>query len=68
MSVGRKANISNETLEEINKIMGEGTSFHTYEVIASDNGEMVLLNLTPDDKYEIQDAKIVPEEIRGIIQ
>lgn len=68
MSDGRNAQISNEILEEINKIMGENTSFHTYEVLTFDNGEMVLLNLTPDKKYEIQDVKIVPEEVRGIFQ
>ncbi|MEQ2528426.1 hypothetical protein WMO40_17205 [Bacillaceae bacterium CLA-AA-H227] len=38
ISDGHEANISDETLQEINRIMGARTSFHTYEVLEFDNG------------------------------
>ena len=48
--------------------MSTGTSFKTYELLGFDNGEMVLLNLTPDAKYEIQDVVIVPDELKSIFK
>lgn len=65
---GREAYISDETLEKVNEIMSEGTSFHTYELLEFDNGEMVLLHLTPNKKYEIQDVRVVPEELKSVFQ
>ncbi|MFD1738707.1 hypothetical protein ACFSCX_19510 [Bacillus salitolerans] len=32
------------------------------------NGEMVLLNLTPNKKYEILDVVIVPDELKSIFK
>ncbi|MGD6878435.1 hypothetical protein [Bacillus infantis] len=66
MAEGRKAEISDELLQQIKVRMGAGTSFNTYELLKFENGEMVLLHLTPDDRYEIQDVMIVPEEMRGV--
>ncbi|PLR71127.1 MULTISPECIES: hypothetical protein [Bacillus] len=66
MAEGRKAKISDELLQQIKVRMSSGTSFNTYELLKFENGEMVLLHLTPDDRYEIQDVMIVPEEMRGV--
>lgn len=67
MAEGRKAEISDKLLQQIKVRMGAGTSFNTYELLKFENGEMVLLHLTPDDRYEIQDVMIVPEEMRGVL-
>jgi hypothetical protein len=64
----RQEQISEETLIKINEVMSASTSFKTYELLEFDNGEMVLLNLTPDTKYEIQDIVIVPDELKSIFK
>lgn len=66
MAEGRIEYISDETLKKINEAMDGGTSFETYEVLEFDNGQMVLLNLTP--KYEIQDIVIVPDELKSVFK
>lgn len=66
MSEGRKEHISVETLKKVNEIMSGGTSYKTFELLEFDNGEMVLLNLTPDE--EIQDIAIVPDELKSIFK
>ena len=68
LAEGRQEHISEETLKKINEVMSAGTSFKTYELLEFDNGEMVLLNLTPDAKYEIQDIAIVPNELKSIFK
>jgi len=68
ISEGRQEHISEETLKKVNEIMSAGTSYKTYELLEFSNGEMVLLNLTPDVKYEIQDVVIVPDEIKAIFK
>ncbi len=68
MAEGRRDYISEETLKKIHEAMSAGTSFKTYELLEFDNGEMVLLNLTPDEKYEIQDVVIVPDELKAIFK
>ncbi|MCA1041537.1 hypothetical protein LCM00_18630 [Bacillus infantis] len=66
MAEGRKAEISDKLLQQIKVRMGASTSFNTYELLKFENDEMVLLHLTPDDRYEIQNVMIVPEEMRGV--
>lgn len=68
MSEGRREHISEETLKKINEAMSAGTSFNTYELLEFDNGKMVLLHLTPNEKYEIQDVVIVPDELKTIFK
>lgn len=68
MAEGRREHIPEETLKKINEAMSASTSFKTYELLEFDNGEMVLLNLTPDAKYEIQDVVIVPEQLKTIFK
>lgn len=68
MAEGRQEYITKETLNKVNEVMSAGTSFKTYELLEFDNGEMVLLNLTPDAKYEIQDVVIVPDELKPIFK
>lgn len=65
---GRKQHISENTLKKVNEIMSAGTSFKTYQLLEFDNGEMVLLYLTPNKKYEIQDVRIVPEEHKPLFR
>ncbi|GGM39313.1 hypothetical protein GCM10011351_26830 [Paraliobacillus quinghaiensis] len=62
----RQEHISDETLNKVNEVMSAGTSYNTYELLEFDNGEMVLLKLTPDKKYEIQDVVMVPDELKSI--
>lgn len=68
ISESRQEHISEETLNKVNEIMSAGTSYKTYELLEFDNGGMVLLNLTPDAKYEIQDVFIVPDELKTIFK
>ncbi|GGM19069.1 hypothetical protein GCM10011351_01100 [Paraliobacillus quinghaiensis] len=65
---GRQEHISDETLNKVNEVMSAGTSFNTYELLEFENGEMVLLNLTTDAKYEIQDVTIIPDELKSIFK
>ena len=65
---GRKEDISEETLKIVNEFMSSGTSFKTYELLEFDNGEMVLLNLTPDTNYEIQNVVIVPDKLKSVFK
>jgi hypothetical protein len=68
MAEGREEHISSETLEKVNEIMSSGTSFKTYQLLEFDNGEKVLLNLTTNKEYEIQDVVIVPDELKSIFK
>jgi regulatory protein YycI of two-component signal transduction system YycFG len=68
MAESRQKHISEETLNKVNEVMSAGTSFKTYIILEFDNREMVLLNLTPDTKYEIQDIVIVPDELKSIFK
>jgi hypothetical protein len=68
MAEDRVEHISSKTLEKVNEIMSSGTNFKTYQLLEFDNGEMVLLNLTPNKKYEIQDVVIVPDELKSIFK
>jgi hypothetical protein len=68
MAEGRQKHITEETLNKVNEVMSAGTSFKTYELLEFDDGEIVLLNLTPEDKYEIQDVVIVPDELKSIFK
>lgn len=60
--------VTEETLKKINEIMSSKTSLQTYELLEFDNGEMVLLNLTPNNEYKIQDVTIVPEEFKSVFR
>lgn len=64
----RDGHVTEETLKKINGIMSSNTSFKTYELLEFDNGEMVLLNLTPNNEYTIQDVIIVPEGFKGVFK
>ena len=60
--------VTEETLKKINEIMSSNTSFKTYELLEFDNGEMVLLNLTPNNEDKIQDVTMVPEEFKAVFK
>ncbi len=68
MAKERVEHISKETLKAVHEIMGSGTSLKTYQVLDFKNGEMVLLNLTPNDDYKIQDVIIVPKEFQSLFE
>lgn len=64
---GRKNTISEENFLKLSKITTSGSSYAHYELITFENGEMLLVLLTPekvDGKYQVQDIKVVPKEIR----
>lgn len=64
----KEAEISTDLLKEINELAGSGTSYETYELLKFDNGNMVLLNLTPDKNLKIQGIKIIPEEMGFVFE
>jgi hypothetical protein len=68
MAEGRKEQISDEDLKKVNELMSAGTTHKTYQLLEFDNSEMVLLNLSPNDKYEIQDVVIVPEGLKSLFK
>ncbi|WP_349410601.1 hypothetical protein [Pseudalkalibacillus sp. SCS-8] len=65
---GRNQHITEDLLIKVNGLMSGGTSYKTYQLLKFDNGEMVLLNLTPNKKFEIQNVVIVPEEQKSIFE
>jgi len=69
MAEGRQDHISEETLKEIHEaVSSASTSFKTYQLLEFDNEEMVLIALTPDEKHEIQDITIVPDELKSVFK
>jgi len=68
MAEGRKDQISDEFFSKVNKLLSAGTTYKTYQLLEFENSEMVLLNLSPDNKYEIQEVVIVPEELKSIFK
>ncbi len=58
--------IPEDTLKKVNEMMSSGSSFKTYQLLEFTNGEMVLLNLTPNKEYEIQNVTIVPDEMKSV--
>ncbi|MGM0805998.1 MAG: hypothetical protein ACQET8_14725 [Bacillota bacterium] len=68
LAEGRKKQMKDEDFKKINDLMSAGTTYKTYQLLEFDNGEMVLLHLTPTDKYEIQDVIIVPEGLKSIFK
>lgn len=72
-SEGRKEYVSEELFDELVHIKNRssgGLQFRNYELLIFDNGEMVLVNLTPkrDGKVEIQDIIFVPEDMQDLFK
>lgn len=68
---GRKELITKGQLTELKESATPGSTFKHYEVITYDNGEMILVRLTPDKvkgEYKVEDIVKVPQEMKKLFQ
>lgn len=66
----RRSHASQELFQQIKEIKGSSsaTDFKSYTLLSFENGEMVLVNLTPNrkGKKEIQDVIFVPDDVKNL--
>lgn len=60
----KRSSATKELFGKIKEINSAGAEFKSYTVITLDNGEMVLVNLTPDEEQAIQSIAIIPQEYK----
>jgi len=68
-SEGRKGIVSESEFSELKKMTSPGTEFSNYELLTFDNGQMLLVRLTPlgeDNIIEIEDVIVVPEDMKQL--
>lgn len=63
-SEGKWSTATKELFEKLKEIDSAGANFKSYTVITLDNGEMLLVNLTPDEEQAIQSITIIPKEYK----
>lgn len=70
-SESRKNTVSNESLDAMSALSTAGASYTNYELVTFENGEMLLVRLTPiliDGEYKIEDIIIVPDELKDFFE
>ncbi|MED4018924.1 hypothetical protein [Sutcliffiella cohnii] len=70
-SEGRKGSVSRTDFSEFEKLTTTGANYKKYELVTFENGEMLLVRLTPvneDNEYEIEDVIVVPEEMKVLFK
>ncbi|AST91302.1 hypothetical protein BC6307_08435 [Sutcliffiella cohnii] len=70
-SEGRKGSVSRTDFSEFTNLTTAGANYKKYELVTFENGEMLLVRLTPeneDNKYEIEDVIVVPEEMKVLFK
>lgn len=68
-SEGRANSVPKSDFEGLKTITSTSTLFNNYELLTFDNGNMILVRLTPPNEngeVEIEDVKIVPEEMKSL--
>ncbi len=63
-SEGKQSTATRELFEKLKKINSAGALFKSYTVIALDNGEMLLVNLTPNEEQAVQSITVIPQEYK----
>lgn len=70
-SEGRKNTVSEKIFDAMSELSTAGASYKNYELITFENGEMLLVKLTPmtiDGEYKIEDVMIVPDEMKSFFE
>ena len=70
-SQGAKGTISKESFNEMQNITTAKTEYTHYQLLTFENGEMLLVRLTPEKvngEYKIEDITIVPNEMNEIFK
>lgn len=70
-SEGRKNAVLEESFDAMGELSTAGASYKNYELITFENGEMLLVRLTPmtiDGEYKIEDVMIVPDEMKSFFE
>lgn len=68
-SDGRKGSISESDFKELKKMTSASAGYIRYELVTFDNGEMLLVRLTPpdgDNEIEIEDVIVVPDSMKEL--
>ena len=71
-SEGRRNSISEEQFKSLEKLVTAGAGYTNYQLVEFENGEMILVRLTPDKdnwgNYYIEDVKMVPKDLKEIFE
>lgn len=68
---GRKDTISEELFDAMRTITTSRTVSTTYQLLTFENGEMLLVRITPEEvegEYRIEDIINVPEEMKEVFK
>lgn len=64
---GRRGSISENEFTKLKEMTTAGADYKSYELVTFENGEMLLVRLTPPNKnkeIEIEDVVMVPSELK----
>ncbi|TBL81559.1 hypothetical protein [Paenibacillus thalictri] len=64
----RKSQASRELFEQLKATNGAKADFKSYTLVTMENGEMLLVNHTPDNTFQIQDVIKVPDNMKSFFQ
>jgi hypothetical protein len=70
-SEGKKGSISKSEFKELQYIPTAVTDFKRYELLTFENGQMLLVKLTPPDnnkEIKIEDVIVVPDEMKELFK
>jgi len=59
-SEGKRSSATKELFEKVKEINSASAEFKSYTVITLDNGEMLLVNLTPNEEQAVQSITVIP--------
>lgn len=60
----KRSTASKELFEKLKEVNSAGAEYKNYTVISLDNGEMLLVNLTPNEEQAIQSITVIPQEYK----
>lgn len=63
-SEGKRSTATKELFEKLKEINSARAEYKSYSVIALDNGEMLLVNLTPNEEQAVQSITVIPQEYK----
>lgn len=63
-SEGKRSTATKELFEKLKEINSAGAEYKSYTVIALDNGEILLVKLTPNEEKAVQSITVIPQEYK----
>ena len=66
--IKEKTEVTKELFNKLKEIDDSRADFKSYSLITLGNGQMILINHTPGNDYEIQDVIIVSDEMKELLK